>query len=206
MAHVMQGRHDQAGQCARRAGALVDELGASVFTKVAQGQMAGYIHMLAGDWRSAEKVQRQCFAFLEQQNDKAWLASLAPMLGLTLLEQGMIEEAEYYTRIAEQVSADDDFDAQARWRNTRAAILIRQNRNEEAAEVADEACRVVAKTDILDLHADALALRGQAQGKLGLRSEAARSVDQAVTLYERKGNLVSAARAHAILVELKDAQ
>lgn len=204
VAHVMQGRNDEAGECARRAGALVDELGASVFTKVAQGQMAGYVHMLAGDWRIAEDVQRQCFAFLEQQNDKAWLASLAPMLGLTMLEQGKIEDAEYYTRVAEQVSAADDFDAQARWRNTRAAILIRQNRNEEAAEVAEEACRVVAKTDILDLHADVLSLRGQAQGKLGLRREAARSVEQAVRLYERKGNLVSAARARAILIGLNE--
>ena len=83
------------------------ELGASVFSKVALGQMAGYVHMLAGDWRKAEQVQRQCFAFLEHQNDKAWLSSLAPMLGLTLLEQGRIEDAEYYTRLAEHVSAAD---------------------------------------------------------------------------------------------------
>ncbi len=202
VAHVMQGRTSEAGEYARRAGELVEELGASVFSRVALGQMAGYVHMLAGDWRTAEKVQRQCFAFLERQNDKAWLASLAPMLGLTLLEQGRIEDAEYYTRLAEQVSGADDFDAQARWRNTRAAILIRQNLNEEAAEVAEEACRVVAKTDILDLHADALALRGQAQGKLGLRKEAARSIEHAVRLYERKGNLVSAARARACLIAL----
>ena len=55
----------------------------------------------------------------------------------------------------------------------------------------------------LDFHADALLGPGRGAAPHGRPAEAADALEEAVALYERKGNVVSAASTQALLAELR---
>jgi hypothetical protein len=64
------------------------------------------------------------------------------------------------------------------------------------------AIAIVAPTDYLDLHADALDALGEVL-RLGDRNaDAAAALREAITLRRKKGNLIGAARAERMLAEL----
>ena len=80
-------------------------------------------------------------------------------------------------------------------------MLASRGELEQAESLAREAVKIGAETDYFDLHAGALldlaeVLRGAAKA-----GEARTALEEAVALYERKGNLVGAARAKAALEE-----
>jgi hypothetical protein len=65
-----------------------------------------------------------------------------------------------------------------------------------------EAVRIAARTDYLDLHADALESQAEVLRLAGRRSDAAAAFKECLELRRRKGNLVGAARAESSLAEL----
>jgi tetratricopeptide (TPR) repeat protein len=93
-------------------------------------------------------------------------------------------------------------DAEVRWRWLRAKTLARRDRHEEAEAFATEAVRIVAATDYLDLHADALDGLAKVLRLADRGPEAAAALREALELCRRKGNLVGAARAESSLAEL----
>jgi tetratricopeptide (TPR) repeat protein len=80
--------------------------------------------------------------------------------------------------------------------------LARSGRFEEAVALSEEAARLAAGTDYLDLHAHALVGQAEVFRLDDRTSEAASALEQALELLRRKGNVVEEARAVAMLEDL----
>ena len=130
------------------------------------------------------------------------LASTAPHLGDILYAQGRYDEAHQLSEFTERITIEGDVDAEVRWRWLRAKTLARRGQYDEAEAFAMKAVRIVAPTDYLDLHADALDGLAEVLRLAGRRSDAAAALRDALELRRRKGNLVGAARAESSLAEL----
>jgi tetratricopeptide (TPR) repeat protein len=118
------------------------------------------------------------------------LANVAAMLARALLVQGNDEEAEQHVRLCEEIAATSQLDSQVKWRALRAVILAR--RGELAA--AEEAVIRAERCEQPDTQAEALADLAEVLRLGGKDADAAEPTDRAIELYERKGNLIAAAR------------
>ncbi len=160
------------------------------------------VNVLAGDPAEAERDLRRDYEALENMGEKYMLCTVASELARALVEGGRNEEAEHYTEVACELAAADDLSAQALWRSVRARALARRGEQAEAVALAQEAVTLLRGTDSLVAQADALfdlaeVLRAGAQV-----AESSAALAEALQLYERKGDLASAARARVLLVEV----
>jgi ATP/maltotriose-dependent transcriptional regulator MalT len=79
------------------------------------------------------------------------------------------------------------------WRRVRAKLSARRGDAEEAERLAREATAFAARTDRLAEHAAAVADLAEVLRFAGRLEESAAAVQEAVSLYERKGNVAAAA-------------
>jgi hypothetical protein len=68
-----------------------------------------------------------------------------------------------------------------------------------------EAVTFTAGSDLLNDQADTLVDLAEVERLWGRSAEASTALESAVALYEQKGNVISAAKAHTLLDELRDA-
>ncbi len=116
--------------------------------------------------------------------------------------QERYEEADALAELTERITIEGDRDAQVRGTQLRAKVLARRGRFDEAAAVAEDAARIAAGTDYLELHAHALVSLAEVLLLAGRPEEAASSLREAIELLRQKGNVVEQARAQALLEEL----
>jgi class 3 adenylate cyclase/predicted ATPase len=195
--HAMQGEFDNARSLSREANAILEELGRMYSVGVAQHEAA--VELLAGQPARAEELLRRVFDRLDAMGEKALLASTAGMLAQALYAQGRLEDAETFCRASRDAAAAEDLSAQVEWRGVQAKILARRGQREEAETLARDAVALASATDFLTYRGDALLGLGEVLelgGRLGEAEEATRA---GLALYERKGNVVSAARARSRL-------
>ena len=83
------------------------------------------------------------------------------------------------------------------WRRVRAKLLARRGDVEAAERLAREATSRAARTDFLDLRAHAVADLAEVLRLAGRSEESAAAVQEAIRLYERKGNTAAAAALSA---------
>ena len=69
---------------------------------------------------------------------------------------GALRRSAQLSEFTERITIEGDVDAEVRWRQLRAKTLARRGRHDEAEVLARDAMRIVAPTDYLDLHADAV--------------------------------------------------
>ena len=81
-------------------------------------------------------------------------------------------------------------------------MLVARGEAAKAEGLAREAVQIAAGTDFLDMQGDSLLTLAEILGRQGRRDEADEAAREALSLYERKGNVVSAARARAVLSSL----
>jgi tetratricopeptide (TPR) repeat protein len=157
---------------------------------------AGYIELLAGDAAAAERELRPACEGTERVGELGFLSSIVPLLIDALLAQGSDEEALQLTERwrPERLTVPEDADAQAGWRRVRAKVMARRGELEEAERLAREAVEIASRTDFLDDHADALADLGEVLRLSGRGEESAAARQEALRLYEQKGNIAAAAR------------
>jgi tetratricopeptide (TPR) repeat protein len=163
---------------------------------------AGHVEMFAGDPVAAEIVDQRGFEILEHVGDHGHLASATPDLGDAIYAQGRFDEAAAMAEYAERLTIEGDVDAQVRVTQLKAKVLARRGRSVEAVAVADEAVRLAAGTDYLELHAHALMSQTEVLRLAGRASDAASALREAIELQRRKGNIVEEARAVALLEDL----
>jgi tetratricopeptide (TPR) repeat protein len=72
---------------------------------------------------------------------------------------------------------------------------------DESLRLAREAVAIVGQTDWLNVHGDALLDLAEVLRLAGRHQEATPVVEEAVRLYERKGNVVSSGKARVVLEE-----
>jgi tetratricopeptide (TPR) repeat protein len=198
---AMLGRFEPARELVTRATSLAREIGDQIALSRALADSAR-VEMLAASPAAAERDARASYEILDRMGNVGNLASLAPHLGDILYAQGRYDEAHQLSEFTERITVKGDVDAEVRWRWVRAKTLARRGRYDEAEAFAMEAVRIAARTDYLDLHADALESQAEVLRLAGRRPDAAAALKESLELRRRKGNLVGAARAESSLAEL----
>jgi len=125
------------------------------------------------------------------------LSTVAGLLARVIEAEGREEEAEAFTRRVEEVAADDDPVEQASWRSVRARILARRGEHELAIRLANEAVALRRQSDSPMLMAEVLVDLAEVLRHAGDEAAAEAARSEAVSLYESKGDVVSAARLGA---------
>jgi ATP/maltotriose-dependent transcriptional regulator MalT len=129
------------------------------------------------------------------------LATRAGELADAIAEQGRYDDAEVWTQVARDFTGREDLDAQLSWQPVQAKILASRGETGDAERLAREALELVRGTDALNRHADVLLVVAEILRLSGRRNEAADLVDEALRLYELKGNIVVADKTRALLAE-----
>jgi class 3 adenylate cyclase len=190
---AMRGRFDQARALLAAGDAAAEELGQTIWLAVG-GMIAWEVETLAGDTGAAERAVRESCARLEELGDTGYRATATARLAESLLALGRLDEAETQTGLAEELAAPDDRLSQALWRQVKAKLEARAGRP-GAEALAREAVALIAETDMVDYHAHALA-------DLAEVTAGTSPLEEAIALFERKGNVVAAEHARAALVEI----
>jgi class 3 adenylate cyclase/tetratricopeptide (TPR) repeat protein len=163
------------------------------------------VPLRAGDPAGAERELRPAYDALKSMGEKTHFSTLAELLANTVYIQGRYEEAEALTRECEEAARPNDIHAQIRWRAIRAKVIARKGEFERADKLAREAVAFAAESDFLNDHADTLVDHAEVLRLWGRPDEASVTLASAVAVYERKGNVASAVKAHALLDDLRDA-
>jgi class 3 adenylate cyclase/tetratricopeptide (TPR) repeat protein len=198
--YAMAGNADRARELVRSSKATYADLG---FPHTGPEEAAGIIEMLAGDPAAAERHWRIGYELHASLGEMAYLSTFAANLAHALHAQGRDAEAAAFTRVSEEAAAADDVLSQFRWRSARAKVLARRQEFEEAEALAREAVGIAAETDFIVWGADTLMDLADVLRAAGRVDEAIRPIQDALALYEAKGDVVSSAKARAHLAELQ---
>ena len=203
MAHLeaMLGRFDQARERYRRSRAILEELGWTLQAALTSIN-SGAVEMLAGDLSAAEHELRNDFLTLERMGERNFISTTAGFLADVLYQLGRYEEAQELSTISEEVAAPEDVSSQSLWRCVRAKVIAREGRLDEAEALARDGVSIIGGSDDPNSHGNALMDLAEVLGLAGKREEAVAAAKGAAELFAQKGNLVSAARARAVLDEL----
>jgi DNA-binding SARP family transcriptional activator len=191
--YAMQDRATEARALLARGMAAFEELGVTMTSSVTHP--ASFVAMLGGDAATAEAHLRRDYQGLEAMGEKGYLATTAAFLAQAIAAQGRHDEAERFIAVSREMAGGEDLSAQMVWQGLQARILTGQGRFEEAERLARAAVALAERTDFLNQHGDALLELAGLLAEAGRASEAVAAVRAALGLYERKGNLVAAARA-----------
>ena len=176
---AMQGDLDEARRLQADARALNEELGQR-FRSAARSLVAADIEVLAGRPQEATAILRWAFDELDEMGITSVMSTMAAFLAASLAAQGERDEALRFSRLSEELGAEEDVVTQVMWRIARATAS-------DDAELARMAVRLAGPTDCPDLKARAFLTVAQVAGDRSAR-------DRAVAEYERKGNRASVAR------------
>jgi tetratricopeptide (TPR) repeat protein len=151
----------------------------------------------AGDWTQGEEALREGYEMFDQMGNTAMLSMIALELGDCVFRQGMVDEAERLSEIGGEVTAKDDVFGQAQLLTLRARV--RAARGDLAgAEAFARRAVALPGNEFLELAAEARLALAEVF-RLASNPEASSWAAEALELYERKGNLVGAARTRAFL-------
>jgi ATP/maltotriose-dependent transcriptional regulator MalT len=199
--HAMQGHFERARELYRQGQQALRELGPSV-SAMTTSIRSSRVEVLAGDLATAEAELRRDAADLETIGETYYRSTVTITLARVVLAQGRIEEADEYCRITEGLADPDDVDSQILLRSTRARILARRSSDAKAVQLVGEAVAKSAETADLLLRADVLVDQSDVLRDLGRHDASRAPLLEALTLYEQKGDEISAGRVRGRLEDL----
>ncbi|MGH2671866.1 MAG: tetratricopeptide repeat protein, partial [Actinomycetota bacterium] len=192
------GRFDEAHEAAERATALYQDLGAPAIG-VTTNQVTADAMLLEGRPEDAERILREMHELYESMGETGFNSTVCGVLARALCDQGRFDEAEQFVERSRAMTAEDDFASQGEWRMAQARVLAERGSTEEALALADEATAIVDNTDYLNMQGAGHEIRGQILVAAGRGDDARVAFGEALDRYERKGNVVAAARIRARL-------
>ena len=196
--YPMLGRFEEGRELCARAKAIFEQLGAMY--NVAEACWAGaQLELLAGDAAAAERELRQALDIHVQSSAKRYSAVVLALLARAVHLQGRHAEAQ---ELLDQAAADgtpENLTFQRLWLTARAQLLAARGETREAARIAREAVNIVAATDQINAHANALVDLADILRVDGDEDGSVTALDQALELYEEKGNVLGADRVRAAL-------
>jgi hypothetical protein len=199
---AMGGRFTEARSLVAEGRHLFEQLGQQLDAEACCGPVAARIELLAGDPVAATRILTSTCDALERLGDQASLGTRSAELADALLLQGLDGDADRRSVIAQRLGAADDLSTQITWGSTRAKLLGRRGELVDAERVARETIRLSQSTDAFVHRAKALLDLGEVLRMAGRQHEAAEAVEQGIELLDRKGNVVAAKRARALLAEM----
>jgi len=162
------------------------------------------VETLAGDHVAAEREARRGYELLEQSGNIGARSTTACLLARSLSSLGRTDEAGAMLAVAEELSASDDIINMILIPQIRAKLLAGRGDHDAAELLARQAVAIAEQTDWLNTHGDALIDLAEVYTLAGQPKLAAEAAERALSLYERKGNLVSAEHARTALSKLLD--
>jgi class 3 adenylate cyclase/tetratricopeptide (TPR) repeat protein len=195
---AMAGDFDTARELYRTSQQKLDELRAGIHA-LSTSLDAARVELLAGDPAAAEQLLRRDFDALTAIGERYSLSSVAGLLAHAVERQDRVDEAEQITRIAEEISAPDDLDAQAIWRGARARVLARKGRYPEAEALAREAVEMRARVDTLVDRVDAFMDLADVLRRAGDRPGSDAVLREALVAASSKGDVVAERRIQELL-------
>ena len=197
----MAGRFEEAHAAVDRSVALFEELGIPN-SVIATNQATGETLRLEGRLDEAEAVFREMHEVYESMGETGFNSTICGLIAQTLCDVGRYDEADSFAEKSRALAAEDDFASQGLWRMARARVLAASGAFEEALRLADETVEIMEGTDYLVYQGDGHEIRGQVLEAAGRDDDARAAFEEALSRYERKGNVVSAARVRAELDRL----
>jgi DNA-binding SARP family transcriptional activator len=195
---AMAGLFAEARELAAANREVLEELGLRV-TAASAAETYGIVEMLAGDPVAAERELASGYETLDEIGESANFPDLAAKLADAMYAQGRDERALELSDISRRATAPDDLSAGVQWRAVQAKLLARKGDLAQAEALGREAAALAGETDFLVLRADALMDLAEVLRFAEREAEAAPIVQQALELYEEKGNVVGAQRARELL-------
>ena len=199
---AVQGRFEDARALIVRSRAAIQELGMGTLRTLVE-LMSGRVETLAADLQAAERATRAAVEHSAEIVDN-WYYVLASIdLAHAVCEQDRPAECLHILDESELHPSPPDWGIVVMRPATRALALARLGRLEEAETLAGEAVRYADGTQFLGYQADALIVLAEVLRLYGRPAEAASTLEAGARLFDLKGNVVSAARARAVLGELR---
>jgi class 3 adenylate cyclase/tetratricopeptide (TPR) repeat protein len=196
MSHLeaMRGEAERAREHYRRSRAMLTDLGFTLSAAITSLH-SGPAEVLAGDLERAEAELRTDYETLRAMGDTGYAPTVAALLAEVLHAQGRDREAGELAEVCREKASPHDVGAQYQWRSIQARLLAAEGRIAEAEALAQESVRLIRTTDQPDVQGQALAGLAEVLEAAGRRADAAASLQDAVALFEVKGNAVAAAWA-----------
>jgi tetratricopeptide (TPR) repeat protein len=199
---AMEGRFDEARAHLAQARAVLEQLGLRV-RATALSYLAGLIDLLAEQPDKAEEQLRRGCEDCKRMGERYVLGNLLALLAQATYDQGRYVEAVQLAEEAEEAGSIDDLVGKVTARGARAKALARLGCADLAEPLSRGAVDAVRQTGLLNVHADALRDLAEVLEIAGKPDEALRAADDALGLYQRKGNTVSAQRTRTVLERLR---
>ena len=195
------GRFADARRAYRRAQSVFTRSGA----KLDWGLCAidsGRVELIAGDHAAAERTLREGYEAFRAMGEHGYRALLVTFLAEAVYAQGEFDQALRLTEEAEAFATADDFEAQARWRATRAKLLARAGQFSAATRLADEAVALVPAACDDPVRAEFLVAKAEVSRLAAAPDEAEASLRQALRFYDDRQIVPLAGQARLLLASL----
>jgi tetratricopeptide (TPR) repeat protein len=203
-AHVeaMRGNAQLSRAHGRVASAMLVDLGHRV-------QAAG-IHMfigmseiVLGDLVAAVRELREGCDGLQALGETGYLSTMAAFLALALILEGEVDEAERFSQLSAETAASDDLNSTIYWRVARARVLAARGKQQQAEDLAREAVRIAEGTDWLFDQGQVLWALADVLETADRPDEAREAFQHALDRFDRKGDVMDAARIREALARLE---
>jgi tetratricopeptide (TPR) repeat protein len=191
--HAMAGDFELAAALLDEANAILQDLGGF---NAGVSHLEAFTRLLAGQPELVEARLRADVETLSAMSEGGVLATTTAVLAQAVYAQGRVAEAGELCRAIDGRTIADDILTLAVWQGTHAKVLAHEGRNAEAEAMARENVARIEPTDLLLHRSDAMLDLADVLAMCGRGEEAQRAIAAALALYERKGNVAGATRAH----------
>jgi class 3 adenylate cyclase/tetratricopeptide (TPR) repeat protein len=198
---AMRGDFQKARDAIHEGRGILEEFG-WVTEEAAASQVSGHVEILAGDLVAAERELRRGCEILIRIGERGYLSTTAGILANVLAGLDELEEAERYIALSAETGSPDDGLTQVEWRTARAEVLLKRGNFAAAIRDASDAVEIAYGTDSLNMRGNARRALARVYRAAGRTPEAIEQAGLALTEFERKGNIVSAAGVQRFLDEL----
>jgi class 3 adenylate cyclase/tetratricopeptide (TPR) repeat protein len=188
---AMRGDFERARSLTREARALLADLGPTVVGATTSLESV-WVERLAGDLAAAERELRRDYESLTRLGERYFLSTVAGELARVLYAQGRHDEAEQMSRHTQDLADSDDIASQTLWRTVQAKLLARKGNGDGALILIGEAINLLERTDAILAQAETLADLAEVLRESRRPDDADGVLEDAIALFEVKGNLVAA--------------
>ena len=192
---AMDGRPDVARDLYRRSQSTLEELGAGLVSSSSSID-SSRVELLAGDVAAAERELRSDYDALTAIDESYFRSTIAAYLAGVLWLMGDPDGALAFTEVAEEIGDAEDILTQVPWRSVRAKVYAVRGDRDEALRLATEAVQLAGGTSHRHLLAEALTDLADVHELTGDPESAGPPLREALSLFEQKGDVVSAGAIH----------
>jgi predicted ATPase/class 3 adenylate cyclase len=199
---AMQGNFDRARDLYRKSRAMFEEYGMKLYAALTSLK-SGPVEMLAGDPAAAEAELRRDYEALDRMGDRNYRSTIAGLLAEALYQRDRLDEAQEFAMIGQEISAPDDLSSECLWRCVLGKVLARTGDVEQGLVLVTEANDMARAADFIDDRGTMLVDLAEIHELGGRPDEAAAALEEALQMFETKGNVVSAGRTRERLARLR---